>query len=179
MRAKVLEILDRRIASPAEIATQLGIGVSHVSYHVKVLRELECIELVARHKRRGAIEHRYRAVARPYLSHRAWERVSPTSREAISDALLKAIGEEAGDALAAGTLGSRADSHLSRTRLSLDQTGWRDIAELLEKTLDRVLVIQEESVSRLAQPEAAQIEANLAILHFQTPPAEPRSSALL
>lgn len=169
MRAKVLEILDRRIASPVEISNQLGIGVSHVSYHVKVLREFECIELVARRKRRGATEHRYRAVARPFLCDGAWARVSPTARQGVSDALLKIIGEEACAALAAGTLGARHDTHLSRTPLTLDQTGWRDLAELLESTLDRVLTIKDESEERLEHEETDTITSNLAILHFETP----------
>jgi DNA-binding transcriptional ArsR family regulator len=168
-RAKVLEILDRRVASPAEISNQLGVGVSHISYHVKVLKELECVELVAKHKRRGAIEHRYRAVARPYFSDRAWAHVSHTSRQGISDALLKAIGDEATAALAAGTLAARHDSHLSRTRLVLDQAGWRKVTDLLEKTLHLILAIQEESSGRLAQGAASQIDTRLAILHFEMP----------
>lgn len=179
MRAKVLEILDRRVASPAEISNQLGVGVSHISYHVKVLKELECVELVAKHKRRGAIEHRYRAVARPYLSDRAWAQVSHTSRQGISDALLKAIGDEATEALAAGTLAGRHDSHLSRTQLVLDETGWRQVGELLEKTLNRVLAIQEESSARLAQEETRQIDAKLAILHFEAPTAETQPETMI
>jgi DNA-binding transcriptional ArsR family regulator len=170
-RARVLEILDRRIASPTEISSQLGVGVSHISYHVKVLKEFECVELVAKHKRRGATEHRYRAVARPYLCDGAWARVPPTARQGISDALLQTIGEEACEALAAGTLGARHDTHLSRTPLTLDHTGWRDMANLLEGTLDRVLAIKAESETRLAHDEAGagSITSNLAILHFETP----------
>lgn len=169
MRARVLEILDRQTASPAQISNRLGLGVSHVSYHVKVLRELECVELVATRKRRGATEHRYRAVTRPYLSDSAWAQVPPTSRQGIADALLKTIGEEASEALEAGTLGARHDSHLSRTQLALDEAGWRDITELLEETLDRVLTIQEESSARLKEQESTQIASKLTILHFEAP----------
>ncbi|HEY5061475.1 MAG TPA: hypothetical protein VII52_08050 [Gemmatimonadaceae bacterium] len=178
MRAKVLEILDRRVASPAQISSQLGVGISHISYHVKVLKEFECVELVAKRKRRGATEHRYRAVTRPYFSDGAWAQIPPVARQGISDALLNAIGKEASEALAAGTLGARHDSHLSRTHLALDETGWRDITELLEDTLDRVLAIEEESSRRLTKDKTAKIDAKLAILHFETAPPGSQSPTL-
>jgi predicted ArsR family transcriptional regulator len=169
MRAKVLEILDHGVSSPVQISNQLGVGVSHISYHVKVLKELECVELVAKRKRRGATEHRYRAVTRPYFTDRAWAQVPPSAKQGIADSLLKAIGEEASEALAAGTLGERHDSHLSRTQLALDEAGWRAITELLEDTLDRVLTIQQECSVRLAKREAAPVDSKLAILHFESP----------
>jgi hypothetical protein len=99
-----------------------------------------------------------------------------TSRQRIADALLRTIGEEACEALAKQTLGSRADAHLSRTPLDLDPTGWRDVATLLEETLDRVLAIQDESSARLADDRKETIASKLAILHFEsptTPKAEP------
>jgi DNA-binding transcriptional ArsR family regulator len=173
MRAKVLEILDRRIASPTQLSEELGIGVSHISYHVKVLRELECVELVAKRKRRGATEHRYRAVTRPYFSDTVWAQVPSTSRQGIADAVLRAIGDEACEALAAGTLGTRTDSHISRTSLDLDSTGWRDVTALLEETLDRVLAIQDESSARQAISKEATLNSKLAILHFESPPDPP------
>lgn len=173
VRAKVLAILDRRIASPTQISNELGIGVSHVSYHVKVLRELECVELVAKRKRRGATEHRYRAVTRPYFNDAAWAQVPPTSRQGIADALLRTIGDEASDALAGGTLGARPDSHLSRTPLELDPVGWRDVTSLLEETLDRILTIQDESSTRTAESEEATVASTLAIIHFETPTSSP------
>jgi hypothetical protein len=54
----------------------LDVGLEHVGYHVRVLRELGCIELVRTARRRGAIEHFYRAVERPYLTDREWKPLS-------------------------------------------------------------------------------------------------------
>jgi len=48
-------------ASPNGIAEKLGFEVEHVGYHVRVLRDLGCIELVRTVRRRGFIEHYYRA----------------------------------------------------------------------------------------------------------------------
>jgi len=60
-RLRILSILAERVASPKEMAEELGEGLSQVSYHVSVLRECKLIELVGKEPRRGAVEHFYRA----------------------------------------------------------------------------------------------------------------------
>jgi DNA-binding transcriptional ArsR family regulator len=62
LRAKVLNRLNEGVASPNEMSRELGEPLGNVSYHVKALLELGCIELVDTAQRRGAIEHYYRAV---------------------------------------------------------------------------------------------------------------------
>jgi DNA-binding transcriptional ArsR family regulator len=75
LRAQALTILNERVASPNEIAGMLGVRLENVGYHVGVLRELGCIELVRTARRRGAVEH-YQAVKRRYLSDREWKHLS-------------------------------------------------------------------------------------------------------
>lgn len=60
LRAKALALIAEGVASPKQIASRLGVETSNVAYHVRVLRELGCIELVETRQRRGAIEHLYR-----------------------------------------------------------------------------------------------------------------------
>jgi hypothetical protein len=47
------------VASPSELPDALGEPLGNVSYHVRILRELDCIELVRTEPRRGALEHFY------------------------------------------------------------------------------------------------------------------------
>lgn len=61
LRVEILTILNERVASPNELAKELGEGLSQVSYHVKVLRDYGTITLVKTVPRRGAVEHYYRA----------------------------------------------------------------------------------------------------------------------
>ena len=63
VRAQALELLSEGARSPTTIATELGLDVRGVAYHVRVLKKLGCIELVETRPRRGAIEHIYRAAA--------------------------------------------------------------------------------------------------------------------
>jgi DNA-binding transcriptional ArsR family regulator len=61
-RVRILRILrDRELASPVELAAELGIPLGTVGYHVRRLELLGFIELAKRTQRRGAVEHHYRA----------------------------------------------------------------------------------------------------------------------
>jgi DNA-binding CsgD family transcriptional regulator len=60
LRERALNLIARGIASPKAIAAELDLDVRSVAYHVRVLRELGCIELVDTHQHRGAVEHVYR-----------------------------------------------------------------------------------------------------------------------
>ena len=65
-RARCFMILAERTASPVEIAQEIGKDVGHVGYHVRKLQQLNLIELVDERPVRGAVEHFYRAIERPY-----------------------------------------------------------------------------------------------------------------
>jgi DNA-binding transcriptional ArsR family regulator len=64
IRARTLEALAAGPASPRQIAHGLGEPLGTVSYHVQALLRMGLIELLETLPRRGAIEHRYRAVVR-------------------------------------------------------------------------------------------------------------------
>src|SRR5688572_17547882 len=120
LRAQIFAILNEQVASPNEIAELLNERLPNVSYHVRALVELECIELVSTAQRRGAIEHYYRAIERPFFSDRDWKRLPRTARRAISDSALELIWDDVSRATESGTLAARTDVHLSRSPLTLD-----------------------------------------------------------
>src|ERR671912_395170 len=151
MRAHILRILDERVASPNEIAEMIDERLPNVSYHVRALLDLDCIELVDTAQRRGAIEHYYRAVVRPFFSDRDWKRLPRSGRQAISGAALQKIWEDVSEALSAGTFESRSDRHLSHDEVVLDEEGWEAVAQLL-KDMDADLErIASDSAARLRQ----------------------------
>ena len=112
MRTRILGILDERVASPNEIAEMIDERLPNVSYHVRALLDLGCIELVDTAQRRGAIEHYYRAAVRPFLSDRDWKRLPRFGRQAISDAALEGVWEDVSTAISSGSFESRPDRHL-------------------------------------------------------------------
>jgi DNA-binding transcriptional ArsR family regulator len=168
LRAHVLSILNERVASPNQIAGELEEPLGNVSYHVKTLAEMGCIELVDTRPRRGAIEHFYRAVVRPFFSDKDWKRLPASARQGISDATLQLIWEDTSDALTAGTFDQRSDRHLSRSPLVLDQQGWKDVNQLLLETMDRVVEIEAESAKRLASDGEGGFNTKMVLMHFES-----------
>jgi DNA-binding transcriptional ArsR family regulator len=169
LRVEILTILNERVASPNELAKELDEGLSQVSYHVKVLKDYECITLVKTEPRRGAVEHYYRATSRPFVGDRDWQELPATVRSALSAELLDLIQGDAIRALVEGTFEAREDAHLTRTLMLLDERGWADLMKGLAGTLDLVSKVQRESANRLQKSGEEGIPASVSILGFELP----------
>ena len=166
VRASALTILNQRVASPKEISDELGEEVGKVSYHVKELRNLGCVELVDTAQRRGATEHYYRGVAQAYLSDSFWATLSEAVRGGISVTGLQVLIGAAREAVEAGTFDSRVDRHLSCVSLNLDEQGWVEANGLLDDTLKRLVEIGAESEGR---QDLTRINASFGLLGFESP----------
>lgn len=57
VRVEILQALEGRIASPAEISREIDRRPGVVSYHASTLLRCGCLELVHSRGRRGAIEN--------------------------------------------------------------------------------------------------------------------------
>src|SRR6478735_2191718 len=56
LRARILQRLGERVASPGDLAVELDAPLGVVSYHVRMLRDYDCVELVRTEPRRGALD---------------------------------------------------------------------------------------------------------------------------
>ena len=171
LRHRLLVALNERIASPKELAEQFGEPLGTVSYHVGVLARIGCIELVRTTPRRGAIEHHYRAVRRPYFSDEDFAALPLQARRAIGG---QQLGRALRDVVAAAESGGfdRPDVHVSWTPLDLDRQAYDELSALHAATLDRALEIQAESLSRSAAggSPAETLRTQMTILHFVRAP---------
>ena len=171
MRARILMILNERVASPNEIADTIDERLPNVSYHVRALLELGTIELVDTAQRRGAIEHYYRAIVRPFFSDRDWKRLPRSGRQAISDSILQIVWDDASESIKAGTFEARADRNLTHSRMVLDEQGWEEMAKLLNGVFGEVEKIEAGSRSRLKKAGyGAGSPTTFAQMHFESPP---------
>ena len=151
LRVQALSVLAERSASPKEIAAELGAPVGNVSYHVRELERVGLIELVDEQKRRGAVEHFYRAITRPLLDAEEWEKLSLDERQSFSAWILQLMLADAAQALGAGTFDARSNRHLSRTPLLVDEEGWNELVEIQAEALRATLEVQATSAERLSK----------------------------
>ena len=172
LRVEILTILNERMASPNELSKELDEGLSQVSYHVKVLKDFECIEMVKTEPRRGAVEHYYRATARAFLSDKDWKALPDSVKPGMSASIIKMIIDDVFGALKAGTFDARKDRHLSWTPGVVDEQGWQELVELINETLAKIIKIHAGSAKRLAKSGEEGIPVNVALMNYETPPAK-------
>jgi DNA-binding transcriptional ArsR family regulator len=175
LRVEILIILNERMASPNELSKELEEGLSQVSYHVKVLKDFECIEMVKTEPRRGAVEHYYRATARAFLSDSDWKKLPDSIKPGMSASFVKMLIDDVASALQGGTFDSRDDRHISWTPGMVDAQGWKESVDLVNETLKKVISIHSGSAKRLAKSDEDGIPATVVLMNFEGVPAESKS----
>ena len=161
-------ICERGTASPTEIADELDLEVSEVSYHFRELKKRDLIKLVRTVQRRGFDEHFYEA-STPVLAFDdvEWMAIPAAIRGTLTADLLRNIIDELVDALGAGALDAR-NRHLSRTWLLVDERGWREVVRAMQASLDRIQRIQERSAKRLESSPERAVPVSVLLGAFET-----------
>ena len=177
LRVEILTILNERMASPNELSKELDEGLSQVSYHVKVLKDFECIEMVKTEPRRGAVEHYYRATARAFLTDKDWKSLPDSVKPGVSTSVIRMIIDDVFTALKGGTFDAREDRHLSWTPGVVDEQGWEELVDLINDTLAKVVKIHVASAKRLAKSGEEGIPVNVTLLSYETPVADKKAKA--
>jgi DNA-binding Lrp family transcriptional regulator len=169
LRIRILGLLDNRVASPSEIATELDTPLPNTAYHVRQLAALGFIKLVGRKVRGGAVEHRYTATVRPFVSDDVHARLPDIVKRAIAGGWVEQTIEHMVDAVDGGGF-ARERSHCSRTAGRLDAQAWDEIADLLGDALKQVQRVIEQSEKRVAKdPESEAPTATTVLALFEGP----------
>jgi DNA-binding transcriptional ArsR family regulator len=168
LRVRILAMLDERKASPNQLAGWLGASLGTVAYHVRTLQQLGLIELVDETRVRGAVEHHYRARARPNVSVEGWAQAPPIAKQAALGSALQTINEYASKSAAEGGF-DRAEAHLSRTSLKLDAKGWDQLNKAALKFVEQVEKIDAAAKERAQKrPHEDELgEAQVVLLAFE------------
>lgn len=161
-------LFERGIASPSEIADELGLEPSDVSYHFRELLGRELIRLVRTEQRRGFDEHFYEPIAPAVdFEDKEWMRIPEGIRSGFSAELLRELCRSLVAAVGAGVFDAR-NRHLTRTWLKLDERGWKELTRLMRRTLEGVQRIQRRSAERCKDSGEEPITAEVAIAAFET-----------
>ena len=174
LRIHILRVLETRVASPSEIAEEIGAPLGNVSYHVRFLARVGLIELTSTKPRRGAVEHYYRAVGRVSVTNQAWAQVPDVVKSGMIGASLDQTGRFVGAAASSGGF-DRSDAVVARRELILDERGFAQLASEVNALLERVKKIERESAQRLeATPDhsESELETGLIMMLFESAGAQ-------
>lgn len=175
-RARAFSILAERTASPVEIAQEIGKDVGHVGYHVRKLQELNLIELVDERPVRGAVEHFYRAIARPILDQKEFASQSIEEREVFTRLLLQLHIADVARSMDEHLFDARTNHWVVRMPMVVDEEGFEELSSLHAELYERTLDIQARSDERRTGTDDEGIPTMSTNMFFEMPARRKPSS---
>ena len=145
--------------------------VGVVSYHANALLDVDCIEQVRTRPKRGTVEHFYTATPRSFIGHQDWRRVPISIRGGVTSEALRSFVAKVGAALDADTIDSREDTTLNWMPITVDEQGWRETAEVLDRALRELIAVAADSRERLGGEDGIPVVTGMAA--FEAPPGRP------
>jgi DNA-binding transcriptional ArsR family regulator len=176
LRIRILAMLADRSASPVQLSSQLDATLGTVAYHVRTLHSLGLVELVDTRQRRGATEHYYRAREHPRFPDDAWAGLAPVAKQRMLSAMLQQIGQYVTGSAAAGGF-DRAEAHMTRRSLHLDDRAFDELAAATRKWLGDAEKIEAAAAKRRGQTKAgdgdgAAVDVGLVVMLFEGRPID-------
>jgi DNA-binding transcriptional ArsR family regulator len=170
-RLYAMRILTERTASPRELAAALDEPINNVAYHVRVLKRLDCIELVRTEQAHGGrvAEHYYRATQKAFWDDESWAQLGEQEKLNVTGAILTQISHDIAEAMRHGTFNRLDDNHISSSPMRVDREGWKEVVSLLDQTIAELIEIQERVDERLSDSEEP-LHTHVEILQFLSPP---------
>ncbi|HSS04965.1 MAG TPA: winged helix-turn-helix domain-containing protein [Solirubrobacterales bacterium] len=173
LRIKILTELNVREMSPKQFFDEFGGGsVTRVSRHFDVLSEYSWLYLVRTEsggKRRGAVEHFYRATQPAVFDNETWAPLPNSMKELVSMGIFEELGERVREAMAAGTLDARGDRHFSWAPLLVDQLGWENVLTKVDALFHFLFEEQTRANLRMAESGEEPIPMTVALAAFESP----------
>jgi DNA-binding transcriptional ArsR family regulator len=172
LRVNILSALEHRVASPSELAEELEVPLPNLSYHIRMLVQLDLLKLVKTRPRRGAIEHYYQAKAPVAVSDKAWGEVPSLVKEALVTASLRQTGQSVEAAATRGGFDS-PEAHLTRQGLKLDSKAFKDLSKKARELYEYAQQLQKEAEKRRKDSDHLdEVDAALVIMMYKAPPVD-------
>jgi DNA-binding transcriptional ArsR family regulator len=160
-------------ASPRQLAQAIDEPLNNITYHVKQLRDLGCIELDRVERRAGGrvLERFYRASQRAYFDDDAWAVLDDHERLGVIWSILRLISKDISTAMKAGTFfGENYDVHTTRSPMTVDRKGWEEITDLLNESTKGLFEIEKRVEQRRVEGGTEpDIHAKVQMMQFQSP----------
>ena len=173
LRMKIVMELNGREMSPKGFHDEFGGGsISRVSRAFDLLAEFGWLYQTRTEtggRRRGAVEHFYRATQPAVFYNEAWGPLPASVKEMISGGVFEELVERVREAMQAGTIDARDDRHFSWMPLRLDQQGWENVIARVDALFHFLFEEQEEANLRMAESGEEPIPMTVALAAFESP----------
>ncbi len=173
LRVKIVSELGMREMSPKQFHEQFGGGsLSRVSRAFEVLIEygwLRQTKTETGGKRRGAVEHFYRATQSALLDEPTWRDVPGPVKDMFTKMIFETFAERVAQAVEAKTIDSRDDRHFTWSPLTLDQQGWENVLARVNEVFYSLVEEQEDANARMAESGEEPIPMTVALAVFESP----------
>jgi DNA-binding transcriptional ArsR family regulator len=167
MRIGILQLLDHRLASAAELAHDLRISQDLVNYHLEVLMKCDCIEVAAKRSRGGRNTRFYTAKAG--IVWPSPELELPVEREPITKDIMRAFACKAGLALGAGASNDGATATFAVETLTLTEPHRLSAHQALRLTVANLRGLHEQSRQLSIATDTPLIPIEIGIAMFDPP----------
>lgn len=173
LRMKIVAELNAREMSPKEFYEEFGGGsISRVSRAFELLTEFGWLYQTKTEtggRRRGAVEHFYRATQPAVFYNDVWGPLPTSTKEMISGGVFEELVGRVRAAMQAGTMDAREDRHFSWTPLRLDQEGWENVIARVDAVFHFLSEEQEDANARMAETGEEPIPMTVALAGFESP----------
>jgi DNA-binding transcriptional ArsR family regulator len=173
LRLKIVGELYMREMSPSQFFSRFGGGsVTRVSRHFQALAEHEWLELIREEsggRRRGGVEHFYRAPEPAILNYEVFLELPYSVRASFSATTFEQFSDQAVEAASAGTFGARPNSYANCTSLAIDRPGSERVLSAGEELFYALFKEQADAKLRAFEAEEELILATVAIGGFESP----------
>lgn len=172
LRLKIVCELYMREMSPTRFYEEFGGGsISRVTRNFERLAEEGWLEYIRKEgpggRRRGGVEHFYRATELAYFDAETWALLPYSIRVAFSWSSFKQIAARLRTAIEAGWVEPRSKGDLSEESVKLDRLGWANVVDAVRKHFEFIFEEQEASALRLARSGGDSIRASVVQIAFE------------
>lgn len=171
-RSRILMELRVRPLSPTQFVKEVGGGRRHIGRCFSQLADwgyIEVIETRTGGRRRGGEEKFYRLKQRAYFNTPTWEKLPRFLRDECSASFLHSYFARIAEAIEAGTFDAELDRHLSWDGVALDRIAWTELGAELNRVLDWLPALEEESAERMAGSGEESITTTVGLASFRSP----------
>jgi len=160
VRAQIISYLERNgVSSPTEMA-KAGLAeekLPNVAYHVRILEEYGCVELVEEEPVRGSTAHYYRATTRMLLDIDAWRKLNKSTKKAVSIVAVQETIEGVSEAMEQDTFDSFDERNIMNLRRQVDKKGFLVAAQKMHEFMEWFDELEEECFKRNQSGDADQL----------------------